>query len=353
MTAGTLTPPEATTGNTTTRQQVLAVLAAYRRAHPQAATLLLTSDLAIYAALWLALVLAPAWWMKPPLAALLSMSIARLFVFGHDACHGSAYRSRWANGLAGRLAFLPSLTPFSTWELGHNTLHHGFTNLRGKDYVYTPLSRSEYDALPAWRRALERAYRHPLGPGLCYFAEVWWKKLWFPRRPEVEQVRGVYVADSLLTLGFLLAQSALAWWLAGSVAAAAIAVLAPFAGWNALMGFVTYMHHTHPGVVWYAKRSDWDPVAAQIDNTVHVEFPPLVGALLGNIMEHTAHHLDVRIPLFELPAAQQAVEAMFGPQVIRVPWSWRGYVEACRACQLFDYENRRWLRFDGHPNGSG
>lgn len=338
------TPPSVT------RQQLLAALAQYRRAHPRAAVALLAFDLAVYAGLWLAVVLAPAVWMKIPLAVLCSMAVARLFVFGHDACHGSAFGSRWSNAIAGRLAFLPSLTPFSTWELGHNTLHHGFTNLRGKDYVYTPLSPAEYHALPGWRRALERLYRHPLGgSGICYLVEVWWKKLWFPRRPHLEQEpRLIYTADSLLTLAFAAAQIAAAAALspAAPAVAALTAVALPFLGWNLLMGFVTYQHHTHPGVVWYASRADWDPVAAQLENTVHVGFPPVIGALLGNIMEHTAHHLDVRIPLFELPAAQRAIESLFPRQVIRVePWSWRAYSAACRTCQLYDYENRRWLPF--------
>ena len=329
-----------------TRQQLLAALAQYRRKHPRAAAALLAVDLGLYAILWLSVVLAPAWWMRIPLAALCSMAVARLFVYGHDACHGSAFSSRAANSFAGRLAFLASLTPFSTWELGHNTLHHGFTNLRGKDYVYTPLSPAEYRTLPAWRRLVERLYRHPLGPGPCYLVEVWWKKLWFPQAAHVETVRGVYQADSLLTLTFLVAQTAIAARLAETAAAAVFAVLVPFLGWNFLMGFITYQHHTHPRVVWYARRADWDAVAAQVENTVHVEFPPVIGALLGNIMEHTAHHLDVRIPLFELPAAQRAIESLFPGKVIRVePWSWRDYAAACRACQLYDYDERRWLRF--------
>lgn len=44
--------------------------------------------------------------------------IARLFILGHDACHGSLCRSRWINRIAGRLLFLPSLTPYSLWEIG-------------------------------------------------------------------------------------------------------------------------------------------------------------------------------------------------------------------------------------------
>ena len=64
--------------------------------------------------------------------------IARLFVIGHDACHGSYTPNKLLNKWIGRIAFLPSLTPYSLWEIGHNLAHHGFTNLKGRDYVWTP-----------------------------------------------------------------------------------------------------------------------------------------------------------------------------------------------------------------------
>lgn len=331
-----------------TRQQVVTALAEHRGATPVTTAGVFLLDLAVYAASWIGLVLSGSWPVKLALALVAAVSTARLFVTGHDACHASAFPKRWANHLVGRIAFLASLTPFSAWELGHNTLHHGFTNLRGKDYVYTPLSKPEFDALPRWRRALERIYRSPAGPGLFYLIEVWWKKLWFPSPAQTGGFRACYFADSLLTLAFAGGQ----FWIAlraADPATAAFAVTIPFLAWNAIMGFVTYQHHTHPCVVWYANRTDWEPLRAQVDNTPHVLFPAPVGALLGNIMEHTAHHVDVRIPMFHLPQAQSAIEAMLPGRVTVIRWSWRYYVEVCRCCKLFDYENRRWLDFEGNP----
>ena len=71
---------------------------------------------------------------------LIGLSISFLFVIGHDACHDSLTPSHRLNMVLGRLCFLPTLHPFVCWELGHNRLHHGWTNLRGVDYVYTPYS---------------------------------------------------------------------------------------------------------------------------------------------------------------------------------------------------------------------
>jgi len=336
-----------------TRQSIREFLSRFRASEPRLAFLLLALDLAVYLASWVAILCTGNRLWQAALAAVNAIAIARLFILGHDACHGSSFRKSWANQLAGRVAFLPSLTPYSTWELGHNTLHHGFTNLRGKDYVYAPLTKAEYDALPRWRRALERIYRHPLGPGLCYLVEVWWKRLWFPRPDTVEVYHPRFFADSLATGIFLAVQIAIVTTVAGRTGGnwgvlALMAVVLPQAIWNALMGFVTYQHHTHPDVTWFDDRQQWDPLASQVENTVHVEFPWLVGKLLGNIMEHTAHHVDVKIPLLRLPEAQRELESRFSGKVLVQAWSWRGYVENCRQCQLYDYEKRRWLNFEGN-----
>ena len=73
-------------------------------------------------------------------SALMALATSRLFIIGHDDCHLSLTPSRRMNRIIGRLCFLPSFTPYSLWEVGHNVAHHGCNKLRGHDYVWEPLS---------------------------------------------------------------------------------------------------------------------------------------------------------------------------------------------------------------------
>src|SRR5438552_894289 len=82
------------------------------------------------------LVLHGAWSML--LSLVCGLVVAIFFVVGHDACHQSFTDSQSLNHLLGRLAFLPSLHPYSLWDIGHNRVHHRFNNIRGKDYVWEP-----------------------------------------------------------------------------------------------------------------------------------------------------------------------------------------------------------------------
>ncbi|MBM4217988.1 MAG: fatty acid desaturase, partial [Gammaproteobacteria bacterium] len=135
-------------------------------------------------------------WLKVLGSLMITVGIVRLFLIGHDACHGSFFKSKWLNQVVGRIAFLPSMTAFSLWDVGHNVAHHGFNNLKGRDQVWAPFSKDEFDALPRYRRVLERIYRSGLGWGLYYFLELWWKKLYFATRKQIGASRAKYHWDS-------------------------------------------------------------------------------------------------------------------------------------------------------------
>lgn len=279
------------------------------------------------------------------------MSIARLFVIGHDACHQAFFASRDANRWIGRLVFLPSLTNYSLWEVGHNIGHHVYTNLRGHDYVWTPRSKAEYDAMPAGRRALERLYRSIFGHGAYYALELWWKTLLFPTREQYAKPETSFRQDTWLVLAFA------ALWIGGLAAAALVSgqsvlllvgcgFALPFALWNLIMGMVIYLHHTHPDVAWFDDIDLWEAERDGSSGTVLITFPGRLGAVLNNIMQHPAHHLDVRIPLYNIDEAQATLDAQPTRTVVQ-PFGLGHLTDCVRRCKLYDYDARRWTDFDG------
>ena len=127
---------------------------------------LLVADIAIWFALIVGVVLIDNLLIKIILGNVAGFWIGRLFILGHDACHQSYTPHRELNKVLGRIAFLPSITPYSLWEVGHNVVHHGQTNLKGFDFVWAPPSLEEFQAMPVWRQNLERIYRSGWGPAL-------------------------------------------------------------------------------------------------------------------------------------------------------------------------------------------
>ena len=321
-----------------------------RPSTPRALWLVLV-DLVLYAAGMAATVLAPHWLLQMAAALATGFVIGRLFILGHDACHQSFTPHRRLNRWLGRLLFLPSLTPYSLWEVGHNVVHHGYTNLKGFDFVWEPLTPAQFAALPRRRQWLERVYRSGWAPGLYYLVEVWWHRMLFPSARRMPTRRRVFTLDGLLVSAHALLWAGALVWAAGATGQSVawlllVGLVVPFAFWNTMIGFVVYVHHTHEDVVWHGEKQAWSAAQPFVSTTVHLGFAGPWSAAMHHIMEHTAHHVDMGIPLYRLKAAQALLEARLPGRIVVQKFSWRWYRRTARLCKLYDLE-RGWTGFGG------
>ncbi len=296
----------------------------------------------------------------------MAVTIAQLFVIGHDACHNSLTPSKTINQFVGRLAFLPSLHSYTLWEYGHNRYHHKFVMLKEKDPFGVPLSKMEYDSLSPLNKTIERFYRSPIGILFCHLTRGWWLKMFVP--PPYNKMLKSYFPKSTKEIIIFILDCFLVWFffifavvilpLAISKTGSFIiyleflifTVLVPFLLWNFLMSFVTYLHHTHPQIKWYLKENDLGFINAQVHSSTHVIFPFHFNTIFLFIMEHTAHHLmREKIPFYHLNIVQQKIEEAFPDKVITYRWTFKKYLEISRICKLYDFKNQRWLDFQGNP----
>ena len=317
---------------------------------------LLAFDYALLAAAFAGALLLPAWWARLLCGLAMGFVTGRLFIVGHDACHQSLTPHRRLNHWLGRIAFLPSLTPYSLWEVGHNVVHHGYTNLKGFDFVWAPHTAQEFEALSPRRRLMDRIYRSGWAPGLYYLLEIWWKRMFFPSRQQMPTRRRVFLLDNLLVCAFALL------WVGAIVATAHFGgrpllpmlltgLLAPFLFWTAMIGFVVYVHHTHTEVHWHEERGAWSRAQPFVSTTVHLQFPLGLGGVMHHIMEHTAHHVDMTIPLYRLKQAQAKLEEMLPGRIVIQDFSWRWYFDTARRCKLYDFARQCWTDYAGRATG--
>ena len=316
------------------------------------ALVLLLVDTALFIGLVACTVFFESVWLKLVCGLAAGFVIGRLFIIGHDACHQSLTQHRELNKWIGRYAFLYSLTPYSLWDTGHNVVHHGYTNLKGVDFVWTPLTAEEFAGLGPIDRLLQYLYRSGWAPGLYYLIEIWWKREFFPNKTHMPTRRPIFFKDSLLVTVFG------ALWVAVLTYAAMatdqslaltllMGVLVPFLFWNTMIGFVVYVHHTHVRVSWHNDKSAWTKAQPFVSTTVHLTFPMKIGNTVHHIMEHTAHHVDMSIPLYRLKQAQAKLEEMLPGRIIVQPFSWSWYFKTAKACKLYDFTRECWTDFQG------
>ena len=234
--------------------------------------------------------------------------------------------------------------------------------MRGKDPVFVPLSKEEYDGLSAFGKWKARAYRTPIGIAFYYLIEMWGSYAAWPTLGHRAKVQKPQQAiDWCLAMGYLVVQVILMLWLGradtlgihshalAQLVLLTVGIILPFAFWNWSMGFVIFQHHTHPEVPWFKDVAEWTFFEGQVQSVVHVELPRPIELFLHNILDHTAHHVDPKIPLYNLPNASAIWRAPYPTNIKVVEWTLRGFRETFAVCRLYDYENHRWTDYDGTP----
>ncbi len=290
--------------------------------------------------------------LKPFASFIVFIAIVRLFVLGHDACHGALTSSKKLNQWLGRLVFLPSMTTFHGWAVGHNMTHHGFTNLASKKDMWLPLSPYDYQALNSYEQLCYRIYRNSVGVTAYYLFEVWWKYLYFPS-PKIVGIDAAkrFLPDSALVTCFMLI------WISSLYAIALLTnqtfipllllgIVFPFLAWNMTGSFLIYIQHTHPKVRWYQDQQAWIDSHPHVTATVHIRFPQWISSIIHHVMEHNAHHMDMNIPCYNLRAAQHQLEKKLSSNIVIQDFSWKWFSECTHICKLYDYNSYQWLPFE-------
>lgn len=287
-----------------------------------------------------------------PLWVLTGLSISGLFILGHDACHGALFASKRLCRAFGRILMLPSLHIYKAWDMGHNRVHHSFTIREHKDFVWHPLTAQEYRELSRLQKVMHRIEWSVFGAGIYYLLEVWWKKM-VVLRPSKKLAQPIK-EDKRFVLYFLLLSIIGAVAIGQIVGASAVYVLwvwckvviVPWLIFNHIIGATVYIHHIQPGIPWHADGL-WSKFKGQVEGTTNIRVPALLNLFFHNIFIHIPHHVDPRIPFYNLPAAAEVIKEHYRDKVHDQPFKFRDYLRATKCCKLYDFAGNVWSDYRG------
>jgi omega-6 fatty acid desaturase (delta-12 desaturase) len=326
----------------------------YRRSAGRA-SVALAQAVVLYVLPLVGLALTDRWYLVLPLWLLAGLAVSGLFVLGHDASHGALLDSRKMNRVVAQACMAPSAHVEAAWDLGHNRIHHGYTTRQGFDFVWHPTTPDEYRAMGRLRRLQHRLEWSFLGSGAYFLRTVWWQKMWRFNAPG--QRRSAIIRDKI-TLGSVMLVVTAATVVVGALTGGWVDAIwlpiklfvVPFLLFIHIIGWTVYVHHVDPDIKWWT-RKEWSQFHGQMDSTTILRVNPIVNKLwFHNIFVHVPHHVDVRIPFHQLPAAAEAIRAAY-PDTVRVGrLSLRSYVQAAKACKLYDFDAGRWLPYSAAKN---
>jgi omega-6 fatty acid desaturase (delta-12 desaturase) len=224
--------------------------------------------------------------------------LVRTFTTFHDCSHGSLMPSKRANAYVGRFLGLFVLSPFQRWRHDH-AIHHassGDLERRGVGDIIT-LTVTEYRAR-SWKGRLGyRVIRNPLmmfGLGPVIAMMVGPRIATRSQRPRMRHsVLGTDVV--LFTIVGLLCwligwQSFLLVWGPAAMLAGSIGI------------WLFYVQHQFEDAYWQS-GCDWDYAEAALRGSSYLKLPKVLQFFTGNIGLHHVHHLNARIPNYNLQRA--------------------------------------------------
>ncbi|KAB5496540.1 hypothetical protein F8564_11645 [Serratia sp. RJAL6] len=268
----------------------------------------------------------------------------RFFVLYHDYCHRALFqrRNRVVDvifSLFGLFIFFPKAQWVSSHDEHHSTnsiVNLGSESMFG-NYLsgyFMVLDKKHWQALPPRKRWLYRFRRSPLAImcGLPVF----------------------FVLPSMVK-GMLEARTCWASFVSLLIQTSILVVVFQWGGWTlvafylsplfiatAVGSYLFYVQHNFPQAKLY-NRSQWDYIDAAMKSTSYFKMGPLMSWVTGNIGYHHIHHINHRIPFYNLPKAMENILVLNEVEVTR--WCFAD-IHANFACNLWDEEGETFIRYN-------
>jgi omega-6 fatty acid desaturase (delta-12 desaturase) len=226
--------------------------------------------------------------------------MVRTYILFHDCVHGSLLEGKRSNEWLGRVLGLLAFTPFARWRYEHLVHHATAGDLDRRGVGDVPMATvAEFEAMSPGARTGYRLYRNPfvmylLGPIYSTFIMQRMQSR-VARRRMRRSVWGTNVAALLLVTALVLTFG----WQATLLVELPIVVMAGGAGiW------LFYVQHQYRGSYW-VHTDDWSFTDAALYGSSYLALPRVLQFFTGNIGFHHVHHLNPKIPNYNLQRAHE------------------------------------------------
>lgn len=311
----------------------------YKRSNPLKSSWQITNSLLPFCGLWylMYLSLSSSYWLTLFLAVPTAGFLVRIFIIQHDCGHHSFFRSRSGNDLVGGFCGLFTLTPYYLWRRSHSRHHASSGDLshRGHGDVWV-MTVDEYRGCSHLGRLRYRLYRHPLvmfvvGPSVLF---ILMQRFTFNIPPTWRRER-----KSVHMTNFgIVAILAVAWCTIGLPTF--FLVHLPIVMLGAAIGsWLFFVQHQYEDAYWQP-HDNWDFIRSAFEGSSYYRLPRVFQWFTGNIGFHHIHHLESRIPNYNLPTCYDHVPELRRAVTLGLRDSFR-----CTRLKLWDEQLQRMVTF--------
>jgi omega-6 fatty acid desaturase (delta-12 desaturase) len=315
-------------------------VAKYKRPNQFKSIWQIINSLLPFCGLWYLMYLSLSWayWLTLILAIPTAGLLVRIFIIQHDCGHHSFFRSRRANDLLGDVCGLFTLTPYYLWRRSHSRHHASSGDLshRGHGDVWV-MTVDEYRNCSHFGRLRYRLYRHPLfmfalGPSLLFILHqrftYYIPRTWHRERRSVH-ITNLGILAMLGAAGFTIGLPTF------------FSVHLPIVMLGAAIGsWLFFVQHQYEDAYWQPHHN-WEFMDSALEGSSYYRLPRVLQWFTGNIGFHHIHHLESRIPNYNLPICYAQVPEL-RPAVTLGLWD----SIKCTRLKLWDERSQRMVTFD-------
>lgn len=274
------------------------------------------------------------WFLLPIAWIFTGTALTGFFVIGHDCAHRSFANKRWVNDLVGHFFMMPLIYPFHSWRVGHNH-HHKHTNKLDEDNAWHPI---RYEVFENWSQSSKSSYKFFIHKRLWWVGSIghWavvhfdWRK--FPQKEQNNVKLSVAVVVLFGAIAFPTLIITTGIW--GFIKFWFI----PWMVYHFWMSTFTIVHHTAADVP-FKTADKWNEAIAQLNGTIHCDYPKWVEILCHDINVHVPHHISTAIPSYNLRMAYDSIKENWGSYLHEeCKFSWALMKEITDKCQLYKTE---------------
>ncbi|SDY68493.1 omega-6 fatty acid desaturase (delta-12 desaturase) [Evansella caseinilytica] len=274
-------------------------------------------------------------WLTVGLSVIAAGFVVRIFIIFHDCTHGSFFKNKKANEIVGTITGILTLFTFEKWKREHSIHHASSGNLdkRGVGDIWI-MTIEEFVKASRWERLKYRMYRNPFimfGLGPLYLVLISSR---LNRKDAHKKERN---NTYLINISIIIIYSLLIWAI-GWQAFLIIQGTTMFTA-GALGIWLFYIQHTFEDS-YFEAEGNWDYVKAAVEGSSYYRLPKVLQWITGNIGFHHVHHLNPRVPNYNLEKAHKAVPPLQQATTINLKSSLKSL-----RYKLYDAKNKTFVTF--------
>lgn len=261
--------------------------------------------------------------------------MVRIFIMFHDCTHGSFTKSKKLNSILGYVFGVISFTPFESWKKEHGIHHGAVGNLdkRGTGDIWT-LTIEEYNSKKWYVKGLYRLFRNPL---FLFGIAPFFLFLVLNRIPLKASTKKEVISYMTTNLGIVIIGTVFSL-LFGFKTYGIMQFIILFIA-SSIGVWLFYVQHQFEEVYW-EDGENWNSIDAALQGSTFYKLPILFEWLSGYIGYHHIHHLNSKIPNYNLKQCYMERYELKKVKTINVRES-----IPLAFLQIYDKKNKRLVSF--------